>query len=268
MKATELLQRQHREIEQLLERLRNAAPEHEAALREELASMLVAHTVIEEQHFYPAVHEAAPDRILEAIEEHGLAHYELARDLSVRAGDENARARGTVLGEVTLAHIRKEENDIFRRAESTLTNQELAEIGDHMARLYQEVREIGYERFLAQALAEHMPRLPGRTPLRKAKTTRRAAPAKRRAAPAKRRAAPAKKTTTAKKTATARRATKPRVTGRKTRTQRAPGAKPQAPRVTSKRGAAGTRKAKKQTATTARGGRATQHAARGRAKKR
>src|SRR5512141_2657248 len=122
MKATELLQRQHREIEQLLERLRTAGPEDEAVIRRELANMLVAHTTIEQQHFYPAVRDAAPERILEAIEEHGLADYELARELGTRPGDMNAQARGTVLSELILAHIRKEENDIFRRAESHLTN--------------------------------------------------------------------------------------------------------------------------------------------------
>jgi hemerythrin superfamily protein len=248
MKATELLQKQHREIEQLLERLRNAAPEQEAALREELASMLVAHTVIEQEHFYPAVREIAPDRILEALEEHGLADYELARDLSARPGDQNARARGTVLGEVVLAHVRKEENDIFRRAENEMTNQELAEIGEVMLERYQVIRQMGYERFLAQALAENMPRIVGRAPARKAaKSTRRAASSKRRAA------APAKKK------ATTRRAAPKRTTGRKAET----------PRVTSKRGAAGTRKSKKQAGTSARGGRTSQQrGARSRAKKR
>src|SRR5271154_1244198 len=79
MKATELLQKQHRDIEALLERLRGAGQGDERAIRQELASNFVAHTVIEEEHFYPAVREALPDQILEAIEEHGLADVELAR---------------------------------------------------------------------------------------------------------------------------------------------------------------------------------------------
>src|SRR3954463_11125023 len=115
MKATDLLQKHHREIEQLLERLETARPEEEKPLREALASHLVAHTVIEEEIFYPAARQHAPDLILEALEEHALADYELARELGTRAGDRTSRAKATVLADVVVRHIRKEEAEIFHK---------------------------------------------------------------------------------------------------------------------------------------------------------
>jgi hypothetical protein len=159
MKATELLLKQHREIEQLLERLRTAGPENEGAIRRELADLLVAHTVMEEEHFYPTLREMAPERVLEAIEQHGLADYELARDLSTRPGDENARARAAVLAEVVLAHVRMEENDLIRRAESALTNQELAEIGEVMMATFEQAIRTGHQKILARKLAANIPKL-------------------------------------------------------------------------------------------------------------
>jgi len=169
MKATELLQKQHREIEQLLERLKRAAPEEEKGIRDELASILVAHTTIEEESFYPALRQAAPEIVAEAIEEHGLADYELARDLSARAGDEAAIAKATVLGQVLIAHIRKEETDLFRRADNLFTNQEHTDLGDDMLRRFEEVRSQGYLRFLVKALAADAPRLPGKAAAPKAR---------------------------------------------------------------------------------------------------
>ena len=63
MKATELLQKQHREIEALLEQAKNAGAEDDKAIRDQLAAALVAHTVAEQQIFYPALREAAPELI-------------------------------------------------------------------------------------------------------------------------------------------------------------------------------------------------------------
>lgn len=202
MKATELLQRQHREIEQLLEQLHGVGAAEHARIRREIADALVAHTVIEEEHFYPAVRLAAPDLVLQAVEEHGLATYELARALTARIADDAARARAAVLGEVILSHVRREESDLFRRAEDALTNQELAELAEVMEERFVEVRRRGYARVLAQKLEASMPRLPARTPARRAKPEKKH-PATRRAAASARRAPARKKATTAKRAAPA-----------------------------------------------------------------
>ncbi|APR83861.1 Histone H1-like protein HC2 [Minicystis rosea] len=178
MKATELLQKQHREIEHLLERLRTSGPQEAQALRDELANLLVSHTKIENDHFYPALRAIAPELVLEAIEEHGLADFQLARDLGARSGAADIHARTAVLAQIVLAHIRKEENDLFRRAEIALTNQELAEIGEELAHAFMHVQRLGYRKLLSQALAEHMPPLARSAVIGERKSARRASPKK------------------------------------------------------------------------------------------
>jgi hemerythrin-like domain-containing protein len=184
MKATELLQSQHRELEQLFEQIRKRVGHvGDKTVREDLASKLVGHSVIEEEFFYPALRESAPELINEAIEEHGLVEYELARLLATREGDESALAKALVMADITIRHVRKEETDLFRRAESVLGNERLLELGERMQKRYDEIHAVGYRKLLDRALAEHMPRISVRAAAKK--TARRAAPKKKgvRAAP-------------------------------------------------------------------------------------
>lgn len=193
MKATELLQKQHREIEQLLERQRSAPMEQREGLRQELAALLVAHTVIEEEHFYPALREAAPELTLEALEEHALADYELARDLGDKRRDMRADARAVVLADVVTSHVQKEENELFRKAEEALTNQELAELGEVMARRFDQVRTLGWKRFLTQAVVTNTPRMARATAQKTAAKTARKTAKKTQAAKPRRAAATPKR---------------------------------------------------------------------------
>jgi hypothetical protein len=187
MKATELLQKQHRDIEGHLDRLRAAGQADEQRIRQDLAACLVAHTVIEEELFYPAVREAMPEEILEAVEEHGLADVQLARLLAARLGEDDLEARASVLAEIVIRHIRREESDVFKVADRELGDEHLNELGDQMAQRHRQVLETGYTALLQAALEQEVPRTPGRGAAAK-KTARRRAPAK-----AARRGAAAKK---------------------------------------------------------------------------
>jgi hemerythrin-like domain-containing protein len=168
MKATELLQKHHRDIEALLQRLHDAGQGDERAIRQELAAILVAHTVIEQESFYPALRDALPEEINEALEEHGLADVELARLLAVRAGDETADAKLAVLSEIVINHIRREESDILKAADRELTNDALNDLGDVMAQRFRQILDTGYGKLLQKALAEEVPRTPSRTVATKA----------------------------------------------------------------------------------------------------
>jgi len=201
MKATELLQEQHRDIEALLDKLHTGGHGDERSLRQELAAHLVAHTVIEQEIFYPAVQAALPEEILEAIEEHGLADVELARLLAAKIGDASFEAKASVLSEVVLNHIRREESEIFRVAEREREEEHLHQLGDEMAARFRQIIEGGYSKHLQKALEDEVPRTTARRTAAKktarrapaaktAKTTRRAAAKKPRATP---RRAPAKR---------------------------------------------------------------------------
>jgi hemerythrin-like domain-containing protein len=177
MKATELLQNQHRDLEALLEKLRTAGQSDERTVRLELANKLVGHTVIEESYFYPAVRELLPEEILEAIEEHGLADVELARLLASGLGDETSEAKLAVLSDVLIRHIRREEHDVFPVADRELGDEAQQQLGEQLMARFSQVVDSGYSKFLQKALDEELPRTPSRTPAAK-KTSRRAAPKK------------------------------------------------------------------------------------------
>ncbi len=182
MKATELLQKQHRDLEALLERLRTAGQEDERTIRHELAAALVAHTVVEEEHFYPAVREILPEESLEALEEHGLADVELARLLASRPGDETSEAKLAVLSEVVIRHIRREESDLLTAADRELGDDAQSAVGERMRIRFRQIVETGYTKLLQKALDEEVPRTPSRASAAK-KTARRAAAPRKKAAP-------------------------------------------------------------------------------------
>ena len=183
MKATELLQKQHRDVEALLERFHAAGHGDETRLCHELAATLVAHTVIEEELFYPAVREMLPLETLEALEEHGLADVELARLLANDTGDESFEAKSAVLAEIVVRHIRREESEILKLADREIGDEHLNQLGERMMARFRQVVESGFQKHLQKALAAELPGTPARARRASAKKTARRATAKKAKAP-------------------------------------------------------------------------------------
>ncbi len=204
MKATELLQKQHRDIEQLLERVK--AGGEDKTVREDLARLLVAHTGIEEEIFYPALQHATPELVHAAIEEHGLADYELGRILASKADADAQSAKIDVLAEVVLLHIRKEEADLFRVAERALGHEELQSLGQEMEPRFRELSASGYMRLLQRSITKNTPRLAAIRGERTRKPARRAA-APKKTTPKAKRGTTGQRGTTAKRGATKARGT-------------------------------------------------------------
>src|SRR6185436_1742807 len=73
MDAIEMLEEQHRDVEDLFEELESADAADKQDLFDELADQLAVHTLIEEMHFYPAVRAKRTSDILdESLEEDKL----------------------------------------------------------------------------------------------------------------------------------------------------------------------------------------------------
>ena len=94
MKATTLLEKQHRKAKAALKKLTKS---YDAAALDELASELAAHMVIEETLFYPAVRKVKPDLVAESYEEHAIAQLALRRLLRTPGRDPRFTARATAL---------------------------------------------------------------------------------------------------------------------------------------------------------------------------
>lgn len=132
MKATELLEKQHRAAETIFAELekgkRTTAPERV----KKLVASLSAHMVIEQEMFYPAVKAIKPDLVKESFEEHAGAQYIMERLLATEPDDENFPARVTTLKEMIQHHVEEEEKDLFPKVEKQMEPAELNALGVRM----------------------------------------------------------------------------------------------------------------------------------------
>jgi len=135
MKATALLEEQHRKAEALFSKLESG----DAGVLAELANELVAHMTIEQEIFYPAVRSIDADKVTVSFEEHAVTELALKRLLAADQNEETFPARVNVLQELVQRHIDEEESDLFPTVEAELSNDQLEVLGEQMKWRFDEV---------------------------------------------------------------------------------------------------------------------------------
>ena len=134
MNAIELLESQHREVEDLFDRFEKA--DQAAAKRklvEEISDKLAVHAAIEERHFYPAVKdEQTEDLLMEALEEHLAVKRVLADLLDLKPADETFEPKVKVLKEQIEHHVDEEEEELFPKVAKLLSKDQLEALGQEM----------------------------------------------------------------------------------------------------------------------------------------
>lgn len=148
MKATTLLERQHRKIEALFKQLEGGRSNPTEVL-EELATALVAHMVIEEKIFYPAARSVRSDLVLESYEEHEMAAYGLKRLIGADTERETFKAKVGVEKEVFERHVKMEEQELLPAVAEALGDEQNDELGRQMEARFKELVEGGYEAAVA-----------------------------------------------------------------------------------------------------------------------
>lgn len=141
MKATDLLEEQHRAVEALFAKIEAGEPE---ALKD-LASALAAHMVIEHEFFYPAARDVDLDAVFEAFEEHSIAEVALKRALSTDPEEDVFDARVKVLKELIAHHVEEEEDELFPAVEAKIDAAVLESLGAKMEARFEQVLRQGYE---------------------------------------------------------------------------------------------------------------------------
>jgi hypothetical protein len=152
MKATHLLEAQHRKIESLFRRLEEHGSDPQVAL-EELANSLAAHMAVEQDIFYPAVQRLAPGLVNESYEEHALVEVALKRLLTTAPEEDPFPARLAALKLLTLHHVKEEEQELFLQVEALLDNAALEQLGQSLQVRFDEVFASGFEAALPQGWA-------------------------------------------------------------------------------------------------------------------
>ena len=153
MKATSLLESQHRKVEALFKKLKGGRSEPRAVL-EELASSLAAHMAIEQDIFYPRIKEVKSDLVNESYEEHAVAELSLKRLLMTDPGEEEFQARVTTLMELIQHHVEEEEEELFPKVEKALDEDELAQLGKAMKARFDEVFAAGFAAAVPKGMAK------------------------------------------------------------------------------------------------------------------
>lgn len=146
MKATILLERQHRNLQQLCEAVERGSARVRESLLPQLAGDLVAHFAVEEQLFYPAVcavlHEDASVRSDKS--RHAEARLKLERVLAVSVDDDGFAEAMCALRDVVERHAEEEEEVLFPQLEGVLDAGAMRELGLSMMSLYHAKVEAGY----------------------------------------------------------------------------------------------------------------------------
>lgn len=147
MKATTLLERQHRKVESLFKKLESGRSDPGPVLTE-LANDLCAHMKIEQEIFYPTVRSIDPDLVMESYEEHAMAEIGLKRLLATDPEDPTFHAKVTTLKELIEHHVEEEEEELFPKVEKKLGEERLDALGKQMKEAFAAAVEEGYEALL------------------------------------------------------------------------------------------------------------------------
>ncbi|WP_328923417.1 hemerythrin domain-containing protein [Streptomyces sp. NBC_00190] len=138
MDAIVLLREDHKTVEKLFKRFEKTSDDDVSERRElvdQVIEELTAHAWIEEQYFYPAAREAAPDttdHILESIEEHHAVVWMLSELKDMDPADERFKAKMSVLMEQVRHHVEEEEQDWFPEVRKAMGRNRLVELGEQL----------------------------------------------------------------------------------------------------------------------------------------
>ena len=145
--AITLLTADHDDARQLFDRFdelcaTDADADSRQSLVENLCAVLTAHTMIEEELFYPAARKAIQDpRLLdEAIEEHSRAKELIAQLVDAQASDPLFNTRVSLLREAIEQHVAEEESRLFPQVRQTQLD--LQAMANKMAARKEEILEV------------------------------------------------------------------------------------------------------------------------------
>jgi hemerythrin superfamily protein len=145
--AIDLLEQQHREVEELFEEFEGAgerAKKTKERLCREISDALAVHAEIEEKLFYPeSKQEDTEEMLREAVEEHLSMKRVLADLIEGDVEDDQFDARMKVLKEQVEHHVEEEEKELFPKVRKACSKDELEDLGQRMQTLAEELEAQG-----------------------------------------------------------------------------------------------------------------------------
>jgi hemerythrin superfamily protein len=147
--AIALLKADHRQVAAWFDEFENSrSPDKKATLAHQICKALTAHTMIEEQIFYPAFLKATRDKALhhEAQIEHQGAKALIVQIENSGPRDEFFDSKVKVLSEMIKHHVKEEEQTDGMFAEAKKSKMDLVALGREMQKRKQEILGRGDEK--------------------------------------------------------------------------------------------------------------------------
>lgn len=131
MKATDVIKRDHRAVEELFDKFKEASQSEKEKMEIRMFEALTTHESMEDNYFYPALKEVMEDdKELTELEREQMG---LEADvLAARTIPGDRFARIEKIMEAVLVHAKKEETALFVKSEKLLGAEELERLGDDM----------------------------------------------------------------------------------------------------------------------------------------
>jgi hemerythrin superfamily protein len=133
MDAIALLKQQHREVDELFERIRTSGNEEKVLLLGRISEKLTIHAQLEERHFYPfARRMGIQDMVDHSLEEHARVKRLIADLLQLKRHDPRIDQDIQQLIQAVQSHVKEEENTLFPRLMSMASEEDLRSVGREM----------------------------------------------------------------------------------------------------------------------------------------
>ena len=144
MNAIELLETQHRDVDDLLARLEGGAgsPKARQKLFDDLADLLAIHASIEELHFYPAVKASKTEENVEhSLEEHLGIKRKLSLCMATSVSSDKFAERLRALKDEVQHHVRDERTELFPKVRRIFDGNQLEALGQEMTSTMAELQK-------------------------------------------------------------------------------------------------------------------------------
>jgi hemerythrin superfamily protein len=150
MDAVTAIERDHRVMEQLFAQLKASDGAERAELLDEIKARLLAHSIAEEKHVYPALERKDPsekEQIHHGVDEHRGAEEKLmAVESALASGSAGLTMAIDEFVQAVTHHVEEEESQILPALKANVSAAKLDELGRTFEeRRLSELRELGYE---------------------------------------------------------------------------------------------------------------------------
>jgi hemerythrin superfamily protein len=131
--AIELLKQQHREVDDLFQRIKSTTGDERIALLGQVAEALTIHAALEEQYFYPFARQQGVDGLIdESFQDHAEVKQLISEILQAKQTDPRLDGLCLRLERMVTEHVSQEENALLPKVMAVSNEEDLVTMREEM----------------------------------------------------------------------------------------------------------------------------------------